>query len=113
MSDTQSGAEVGRFGVEIGRTRLWRALLRLWKQPMRPSWHAPTVDVNVASMGRHARGVGGVVVAHKLRDGSVVKHYSSAHRDATLTTMVRPVAPEDSLERTQLVPFRPAGGNCG
>jgi hypothetical protein len=112
MSDTQSGAEVGRFGVEIGRSRPWLALLRLWKRSARPSWQAPTVDVNLASVGRHHRGAGGVVVAHKLRDGSVVKHYSSAHRDATLTTMVRPVVAEDSLERTQLVPFRPDGGDC-
>lgn len=112
MGGPEMGAEVGRFGVEIGRTRLWRALLRLWKQPTSPSWHAPTMDVDPASTGRHARGAGGVVVAHKLRDGSVVKHYSSARRDATLTTMVRPVAPEDSLERTQLVPFRPDGWDC-
>jgi hypothetical protein len=114
MSDTQSGAEVGRFGVEIGRSRLWRALLRLWKRPVRPSWQAPVVDVNLASVGRHHRhrGAGGFEVTRALPSGRTVTHYTHVPRDATLTTMVRPVAPEDSLERTQLVPFRPAGGDC-
>lgn len=105
MDDTRRGVEVGRFGVEIGR---WWQRLRSWRRtPTQPPvWHAPQPEA--AGSGRHQRREGGVVVAHKLRDGRVVRHYSLSARDETLTTMVRPVEFGSSeVDRTELVPFRP------
>lgn len=105
MDDTQVGVEIGRPAAVLG---MWTRLQRLWTQlrtpKLPPGWHAPPPETE--GTGRHHRGEGGYEVTRTLRDGTQMQHYSHAARDATLTTMFRPIPVED------LVPFRPTEQDC-
>jgi hypothetical protein len=99
-----------RSGAEIRRPRWWRLPWARIQTSRRPVPQPKT-----AGSGRHQRDDGGgFEVTRTLPSGRTVTYYTHVPRDATLTTMVRPVTGESPtvLDRTQLVPFRPAGEDC-
>jgi hypothetical protein len=99
-----------RSGAGIRRPRWWQLPWVRIRAPRRIVSQPGTVG-----SGRHQRcDGGGFEVTRMLPSGRTVTYYTHVPRDATLTTMVRPVTGESPtiLDRAQLVPFRPAGGDC-
>jgi hypothetical protein len=97
-----------RSGAGIRRSRWWQLLWARIQTPRRPVPQPRTVG-----SGRHQRSDGGgFEVTRTLPSGHTVTYYTHVPRDATLTTMVRPVTGESPtvLDRAQLAPLQSVDG---